>query len=794
MSKFLCRAASGLLGCLLFFMSTAYAGNDKWGELLTQSVHQRLALSDNEQTYFIAHQVRYPSLAILAQARENLAGLTFYTEVAGRVGVSQYSHLSLFKGKANSIDIRPQSGVIIDYGWAPDFMSIALLIQDTQEVSLWLYDIAQQQLRRLSKMPLSARLGRRHLVWLPDSSGLIVKAATPEQASQHKALLSVQVQSSEQQINQGRTYKHLLDDPVKQKRFNQLAQSQLVKIDLQGNSQLLGKAGMIERFAVSPDGRYVLEERLRQQLSPHIPYKKWGRSHQIVSLNSFEVVLLLPDLLDEINLPKAKDSVAEGARAVMWLPFEGATISWTQASDKGIMANVQSHHDIIYQQAAPFTSDKRVLLEVPWRLHDIFWSKSGTGVLQQWRYSDRQARTELIKFGRPDLTRVLSQRDYRDKYADKGDPYRTRTPMGNKVLVEDQQQIFFFAEGKSATDTRPFVDGYNPYNDQVERVFTSTPGQMERPVIIRQHGLVLMRESAQNAPHYVFKSAAEGMPDRVLYQSKTTEKVSYAPKVLNYQREDGLKLQGTLHLPYEYDPNAQPDKKLAAVLWIYPREFDNKKLSGQSNVNTAQYRDFNPSGPLPFLHDGIAVFESPSMPIVAEGEGEPNDQFIAQLIMNAEAAVKALEKTGQIDIERLAVMGHSYGAFATANLLAHTDLFKAGIAKSGAYNRTLTPFGFQGEQRNLWQAKDSYLQMSPFLYADKINEPLLLIHGENDLNPGTFPMQSKRMYRALVANDKTAKLMLLPYEGHHYQAKENLQQVLSAQSDWLKRWLLEPQS
>ena len=232
-------------------------------------------------------------------------------------------------------------------------------------------------------------------------------------------------------------------------------------------------------------------------------------------------------------------------------------------------------------------------------------------------------------------------------------------------------------------------------------------------------------------------------------------------------------------------------KKIPAVLFVYPREFKNKRLSQQSALQQNTYRGFNPMSPLVALYDGFAVFESPSMPILSIDGNEPNEQFIEQLKMNAVAAVNALKNTGVIDINNLAIMGHSYGAFAVANLLAHTNLFKTGIARSGAYNRTLTPFGFQGEQRNLWQAKGNYLAMSPFLFADQINEPILLIHGENDQNPGTFPMQSTRMYRALVANNKTAKLIMLPNEGHNYRFKENLYQVLLHQSQWLKKWLTE---
>ena len=765
--------------------------SDLWGELLEQVTTTQLYGSPNGKQMAILHQVSYPSLATLAQSSQSLAGETFYTSIASRPDQRLYSHITLIEhGQRIKTTIEPDNGVIIDYSWAPDSSALALLIQSKVGIRLWNYDVAQHRLIPLSQLKLSTRIGERHLRWLPDSSAIFVKAAMSTESIKVPSLLPPRISSTDEKAPQGRTYKHLLNTPDKQRHFTSIAQSQLTKIDRQGNSQPIGPADLIYHFAISPDGNYLLLENLPANLSSNLPLKKWGREYSIVDLLTGKHVYQLPTLADKPHLAHAKDRVPEGARGVQWLPFEPSTISWVEASDHGVMANDQAVHDIVYSLSSPFSHHKTEILAVTWRYYDLTWSQSGIGLLQEWRYQDRQSRTQLLKYREPKLTKVLSQRDYRDKYTHIGDPMTRRTPAGNRLLLEGiNHQIYMTGMGITKEGASPFVDTHNLYSKTKERIFTSKESALEIPLTMHGSSLVISSETSSEAPKYVSLSGEGFTQKSIIYKSLNQYQLTSAPQVINYQRQDGLQLQGSLYLPNGATKNRLKNNKIPAVLWIYPKSFKSKKLSQQSSVIHNQFKRFDPLGPLPLLHDNIAVFESPSMPIMSVGDEEPNDQFIEQLVMNAEAAVAALEETGIIDVKRLAVMGHSYGAFAVANLLAHTNLFSTGIARSGAYNRTLTPFGFQGEQRNLWQARQSYLTMSPFLYADKIDEPLLLVHGERDLNPGTFPMQSTRMYSALAANKKTAKLVMLPYEGHQYRAKENIHQLLIQQSDWLTRWL-----
>ncbi|HYK56097.1 MAG TPA: prolyl oligopeptidase family serine peptidase, partial [Flavisolibacter sp.] len=249
----------------------------------------------------------------------------------------------------------------------------------------------------------------------------------------------------------------------------------------------------------------------------------------------------------------------------------------------------------------------------------------------------------------------------------------------------------------------------------------------------------------------------------------------------------GINLTGDLYLPKGYD--AKKDGPLPVIMWAYPREYKSADDAAQVRGSKYTFTRINYGSPIFWVTQGYAVLDNAEMPIVGEGGKEPNDNFIPQLHLNAHAAIQKLAAMGVGDSNRVAVGGHSYGAFMTANLLAHTKLFKAGIARSGAYNRTLTPFGFQAEERTYWEAPDVYQKMSPFTYANQIKTPILLVHGEMDNNPGTFPIQSERLYNAIKGHGGTVRYLVLPYESHGYSAKENILHLLWEQNQWLDKWV-----
>jgi dipeptidyl aminopeptidase/acylaminoacyl peptidase len=224
-------------------------------------------------------------------------------------------------------------------------------------------------------------------------------------------------------------------------------------------------------------------------------------------------------------------------------------------------------------------------------------------------------------------------------------------------------------------------------------------------------------------------------------------------------------------------------------MWAYPREYRNAKDAAQVRGSQYNFSIIKYGSPIFWVTQGYCVMENVEMPIVGTEDKEPNDTYIEQLIMDAEAAIKVITDMGVGDPERVGVGGHSYGGFMTGNLLTHTKLFKAGIARSGAYNRTLTPFGFQAETRTYWEAPEVYNAMSPFMYANQLSGALLLVHGELDNNTGTFPIQSERFYQALKGHKATVRYVVLPLESHSYSAKENILHLLYEENAWLEKYV-----
>jgi dipeptidyl aminopeptidase/acylaminoacyl peptidase len=299
-------------------------------------------------------------------------------------------------------------------------------------------------------------------------------------------------------------------------------------------------------------------------------------------------------------------------------------------------------------------------------------------------------------------------------------------------------------------------------------------------------GSILLRsESKTNPPNYVVLDVKSGKRKRVTDFPDTTPQVTRMSKeLIRYSRKDGVALSGTLYLPPDYKPGT----RLPLLLWAYPLEYSDADTAGQVRGSSQTFTRLNGATPIFFALHGYAVLNDATMPVVGDPE-TVNNTYIEQITDSARAAIEKLDAMGVIDRKRVCVAGHSYGAFMTANLLAHSDLFAAGIARSGAYNRSLTPFGFQTERRSYWEATDLYTKISPFTYADRIKKPLLLIHGEADDNSGTFPIQSERLFEAIRGNGGTARLVLLPNEAHGYRARESILHTLAEMLDWADRYV-----
>jgi dipeptidyl aminopeptidase/acylaminoacyl peptidase len=454
-----------------------------------------------------------------------------------------------------------------------------------------------------------------------------------------------------------------------------------------------------------------------------------------------------------------------------------------------------ARHDAVRSLAAPFAGTPTEHLQLEWRGAGITWASDTLAlVTESWRRT-RRTRTWAIDPSAPSKpARVVFERSSEDRYSDPGRFETTPNAFGRPVLLTSRDGRFAFltGAGASAEGDRPFVDRFELATGKTERLFRSTAPFYEEPVALLDpdaRHLLTRRESTTEVPNYWRRPLVTREAPRQLtaFRDPAPQFAGVTSELVRYRRPDGVELSATVYLPAGYD--AKKDGRLPFFLWAYPLEYGSAAAASQ--VIGSPHRFMRPTGAshLFLLTQGYGVMDNPTMPIVARDGKESNDTYVEQLVTSAQAAVDKLVAMGVGDRDRMAVGGHSYGAFMTANLLSHTNIFRAGVARSGAYNRTLTPFGFQGEERDYWKAQGLYTEMSPFTYANRVRTPLLLIHGMADDNQGTFPVQSERYYAALKGNGAIARYVQLPAEAHGYRARESIGHTLAETVAWLDRWV-----
>jgi dipeptidyl aminopeptidase/acylaminoacyl peptidase len=492
--------------------------------------------------------------------------------------------------------------------------------------------------------------------------------------------------------------------------------------------------------------------------------------------------------------PIGRDMVNPGRRSISWRSDAPATLAWVEAMDGGDARRPAEVRDRVFLLDAPFNGTPRILVDLDQRYAGINWGRDDLALIHSRWTTTARTRTYAIDpsqvGGAP---RVLADRSSESRYDDPGSPVTTTNAAGHRVLrfTADGSSIFLAGQGASPEGEYPFLDRMNLATGATERLWQSEDPYYESFVaLVDESGsrIITRRESLTDAPNYFVRDLNGGAVRALTsFEDPAPQLAGVQRQIITYPREDGVMLSATLLTPPGYDPAR--DGPLPTLLWAYPREF--RDAAAASQISGSPNRFSRPGGAshLFLLTQGYAILDGPAMPIIGEGEEEPNDRYIEQLVSSARAAVDAGVEMGVVDRARVGVGGHSYGAFMTANLLAHSDLFRAGIARSGAYNRTLTPFGFQAERRTYWEAPEVYHAMSPFNYANRINEPILLIHGEADNNSGTFPMQSERMYQALVGHGATVRYVVLPHESHGYAARESVMHAVTEMVEWMDRWV-----
>jgi dipeptidyl aminopeptidase/acylaminoacyl peptidase len=679
--------------------------------------------------------------------------------------------------------------------WSPDGSRVAFTVSTDAGLTLWVVEVAAGRATRVGNVLLNGTHPRTPYEWLADSRSFVVRAVPATRGAPPVAPSIPSGPTIQQNLGRrtpSRTLQDLLSSDHDAALFEHHLRSQLLILTLDGSARQLGEPALIVRSDPSPDGRYLLVESVRRPFSYDVPEPRFPRRFEIWT-PAGEIVRTVAEIpLIDTVIPD-RDAVPEGPRGLNWRSDEPATLFWIEALDKGNPRVEAPVRDRIVMLAAPFTGTPSELASLAFRFGGVVWGNGEIALVNERWWRTRAMRTWRVSPSKGGVSELIFDHSVEDRYNAPGSPVTKRNERGMPVLrlTSGGRSFHLFGEGASPEGNRPFVDRYDLTTKKTTRLWRSEGEQYEMPIELLDDDarrLVTRRETPSSPPNYYLRDLRTKTARALTNLPHPAPQIAAAKKeLLRYERADGVGLTATLYTPPGYDPAR--DGRLPVLMWAYPEEFLSAEAAGQ--VTTSPYRFIRPavSGALPFLLRGYAVLDDPSIPIIGRDGAQPNDTYVEQLVAGAEAAIDEVVRRGVGDRDRFAVGGHSYGAFMTANLLAHSDLFRAGIARSGAYNRTLTPFTFQREDRNFWEAAETYIRMSPFVHAEKINEPLLLIHGEADNNPGSFPIQSERLFQAMKGLGGTVRLVMLPHESHGYRARESVLHMLWEQDRWLETWV-----
>jgi dipeptidyl aminopeptidase/acylaminoacyl peptidase len=740
-----------------------------------------------------------PPISELAQPELRLAGIRFLPRTTERSLTGHYRGLSLVRirdGKSFPIDGLPEDSRISSPRWSLDGERMAFLLEQEEGLELWVAEISTRRCRRVLGPRISMVAGARPH-WLPDGSllALLVPENRGTEPRPARVPSGPVVQESRGRVAAARTFQDLLRNVHDESLFEYHALSVLARISLQGDVEIIGGDDLYWGYEPSPDGRYLLVVTLHRPFSYQVPESRFPRRVRILTTRGEAVRELVDRPLQE-EIPLTFSSVVSGARSFQWRADADASVCWVEALDGGDAGRPAELRDELRLLEAPFEGESVCLARLPYRYGGVVWGHDDLALVSSWWWETRWLQTLRIRPGaclsgqRPEeASSILYERSWEDRYGAPGSPELKRNARGRLDLLtmDGGNVLTFMGDGASPEGDRPFLDRLDLRTGETRRLLHSEPPCFEEPVVTidPEADLILVRREAVDVvPNYWIRSLRTGELRQITFFPHPAPGLrGFRKETLRYERRDGVKLSGTLYLPPGYETEHGP---LPTILWAYPQEYKSADAAGQLRDSPHRFDLPSWTSPLLWLLRGYAVLDDPGMPIVGEGDSQPNETFIEQLVANAEAAVNALVSREVCDPRAVAIGGHSYGAFMTAHLLSHSRLFAAGIARSGAYNRTLTPFGFQSEERTLWQAPETYVQMSPLLHADKLHAPILLIHGEADANTGTHTMQSERYYSALVGHGSTVRLVILPHESHSYRARESILHVLWETEQWLE--------
>ena len=794
-----------LVAAILAVSATLISAQDKTGyqlppegivSLIDAPQTPSVLLSPDNQTMLLMHRPGLPTIADLSKPEMRLAGIRFDPSTNGPSRGQGIIRISSMKtdgtqlGDLKGLTADARIGGVI---WSHDSKRIAFTNTTDNTIELWVADAATMTARKIDE-ELNGVL-RRNITWLPDGSLIYLRTLRNRGKAPEASAVPAgpSVQESAGVRGDSPTFQDLLQTVDDEKIFEYYATSELVRWDGMAAASV-GSKGMITDVSPSPDGKWLLVSTTGRPFSYLVPYYYFPSRTEIWNLEGKMVRLLLETPLRE-NLPRGYDVVIPGPRGYSWRSDRPASLMWVEALDGGdYHAKEMQYHDQVFMLEAPFTGEPAPFIATEKRFQGITWGNDNLAILMEGLSKSRVRVTSTFSPANPQATvRKLRELNSDDRYNNLGFPMTVPNEWGRSVLLtaDKGRSLYFSGQGASPEGDRPFVDKYDLKTGKTIRLWRSEAPYYEtvNEFIDPVRGLLLtVRQSVSEVPNYFIRDLRRGTLKQVTkFENPYPQMANVHKELVTYKRKDGVDLSFTLYLPAGYDKIK--DGPLPTILWAYPREFNDASMAGQVSGSPYTFTRIGASSVLVYVTQGYAVLNDASFPIVGAEGKEPNDTFVEQLVANAEAAINKAVEMGVTDPKRVAVSGHSYGAFMTAHLLSHSRLFAAGIARSGAYNRSLTPFGFQSERRSFWEDPELYLQMSPFTHATKVKDPLLLIHGMADDNQGTFPIQSERYYAALKGAGAVTRLVLLPHEAHGYSARESLLHMHWEYLRWLDKYV-----
>jgi dipeptidyl aminopeptidase/acylaminoacyl peptidase len=722
-----------------------------------------------------------------------------FTTIDGRA--MQLYVMDLASGRSRRVTAPNLGGKLGDLSWSSDGTHLAFTSTTPAGVSLWETD-ANGAARRLTSPVVSfvnSSVGRgpnSACPWI--SSSMLLCRLFPARLGAPPKISDVPtgpiVQESFGRSSPARTYEYLLSSPDDEALFDYYFTDQLALVSLTGKIINLGRPGIHVATTPSPDGNYFLVRTVQRPYSYQVPLQSFPSRTEVWDRNGKVIREITASAVAQ-DAPSMRDAVTPGVRAVAWRTDAPATLVMAEALDKGDPRVRVVKRDRVSILAAPFNAAPIPLFETEYRYAGITWAAPNAAFVTERLSRGARTRTWLIdpsasSGGAP---RLIWERSSEDRYTDPGNWVTVRGRATNRetpLKSSDNRYLYLTGDGASPEGDRPFLDRFEIATGKTSRLWQSSGHYYESVLAVVDPDasrIITRRESPTEPTNYFVRDLSSGKPMQL---TRLGDPVPFfagvKSELITYSRPDGVKLSATMYLPPGYDKSQDP---LPFLFWAYPREFQSDSAASQISGSPYEFKRPSRANYMMMLLHGYGVLDNPAMPIIGRNGKEPNDTYVEQLVADAQAAADKIVALGVADRNRLAIGGHSYGAFMTVNLLAHSDIFRTGIAESGAYNRTLTPFGFQAEPRNYWEAQDVYNAMSPFNYADKINEPVLLIHGQRDNNSGTFPINSERLFAAIKGLGGSVRYLQLPLEPHGYTAIETQRHLLWEYVTWLDKYV-----